>query len=171
MDSVKWDSPPSFLARPARAAERILLNQSSLADAVQQDVVKAGLVAQPDALQAGAPAVSQPENRSVLRLSGELATRPLLDQPELPVLTHLGGLRPTVVRLGVGWDGRVQHALLERTSGDSAADATALEIIRQVGFEVTTRLDPEQPTWGVATFYWATVPPVPAAEAATESAP
>jgi TonB family protein len=90
---------------------------------------------------------------TVLELSSSLQGRlpnpgPVLPRPVAGSLTEAG---VTLLRIGVDQDGRVQYALVEKSSGKSATDDLGMAALRRVRFESVS-----EPgiTWGQATIYW-----------------
>lgn len=111
------------------------------------------------------PALS-PAGRSELLVQGELATRRLLNPPELPSWPATDLLTNTVVQLRVTATGHVfTFALLPPGSGSAAADQFALNATRstrfaplpQTGNPLTSPA--ANLTEGTLLFVWHTVPP------------
>ena len=75
--------------------------------------------------------------------------------PELPVLTSPVPVRAVQVRVGVGADGLVRYALLDRSCGNETVDAQAVLLARQFRFEATQSGDSAL-AWGIMRFLWAT---------------
>jgi TonB family protein len=94
--------------------------------------------------------------QSTLHVEGALEQRGLQMRPELPAVTADAGLRPTRVRLAVAPDGRVRFVTLDRSCGNDAVDAQALDVAGRLHFEPASAADPLTLTWGVVKFYWAT---------------
>jgi hypothetical protein len=97
-------------------------------------------------------------NQSVFRVLGALEDRSVVNAPPLPTIQSLAPLMPTQIRVGVGADGLVLYALLNRSSGDDGVDAQALALARQFHFEAEHDGRPSSLTWGVLRFLWATQP-------------
>ncbi len=106
-----------------------------------------------------------------MRLDSGLQNRTLLKPAILPVVTHPSGLKPTRVRIGVSWDGRVRYALIEQGSGDPSADASAVEASRGMRFAPIQRPLSDAVSWALATCYWATTPPVAVESLEAETSP
>ena len=98
-------------------------------------------------------------NESVYRVLGTLENRSVVTAPSLSTINSLASLMPTQVRVGVNPDGLVLYALLDRSSGDDAVDAQALDIARQFRFEAEHVNNTPPLTWGVLRFLWATQSP------------
>ena len=98
-------------------------------------------------------------NQSVVRVLGPLEDRGIVHAPTLPTINNPTPLRPTQIRVGVGADGLVLYALLDRSSGDDGVDAQALTLARQIRFEAEQDSSAISLAWGVLRFLWATQPP------------
>jgi len=96
---------------------------------------------------------------STVQFDEQLESRRLLRPPALPVIASETALRPTVVRLAVGTDGTVVHAMLDRSCGNESADALALDVARQLRFAAPSETDRRGLLWGMARFLWATKMP------------
>jgi TonB family protein len=148
--------PPVELAllEPVAAGEMpVLLAQPPLPLAVQATAKKSPAapedIASPDeVVHAG--------TQSTVRVEGELASRELVQQPELPVVASGSALRRTRVRIAVTPDGRVQYVTLERSCGNESVDAQALELARQLRFVPSRSADPLALEWTTLRFNWAT---------------
>lgn len=121
------------------------------------------------AVQAAPPPLP---TRSVLRVEGSLAARPLAVPLELPAWPATELLRDSVVELAVAPSGEVVFATLLSVHGPKSteqqrADARALELARSARFRprpaesVSEPLSGGQLDWGTLVFQWHTVPPSP----------
>lgn len=111
------------------------------------------------------PALS-PTARSELQVQGELATRRLLNPPELPSWSATDLLTNTVVQLRVTAAGNVfTFALLPPGSGSAAADQFALNATRSARFAPLPQTGnplaspAANLTEGTLLFLWHTIPP------------
>jgi hypothetical protein len=150
----EWSIEPSYLAATKPATLRSLLAQDALPALVQSAAVKIEAETEEPAAEAQEPAM--PINQSVFRVIGPLESRQVIRAPELPVLTNQAALRPTRIRVGVAGDGLVRFAVPERLSGNETVDAQALELARQIRFELQADSSAETLTWGAVLFLWAT---------------
>jgi TonB family protein len=155
LQAQQWSVDPAYLEAQAPPVLPVLLAQPPVTATLQAAV---GMVAAPASEPAEPVAPAAVLNRSVFQLRAGLENRTVIKSPALPAVAHLGGLRPTMVRVGVGVDGLVKYATLERSSGSDWADARAMEAVRQLQFEPVTR-DGEQIQWGMMRFHWATTVP------------
>jgi len=156
--SLGWNQQPAFLDAAAPSEPRSLLEPTPLDTAVLSAAEKTqALSEEPDNGEAAAPLV--PVNQSVFRVLGPLERRVIVSAPTLPMVNSPMPLRPTQVRVGVGADGLVLYALLDRSSGDDGVDAQALALAHQVRFEAEHDNDSISLTWGVLRFLWAAQPP------------
>ncbi|HEY1662723.1 MAG TPA: hypothetical protein VGI03_09920 [Verrucomicrobiae bacterium] len=91
---------------------------------------------------------------STLRVDGDLARRPWIAAPRLPLWIDNDVLQPAVVQVLVNPEGDVaSEVLLPPGSGLDAADQKALEIARGLHF-----VRAAHPTFGNLTFNWQTAP-------------
>lgn len=118
-------------------------------------------VSVPVALEIGAPA---PTNSS-LRIVGKLASRRLLNPPELKSYTAADLLTNTVAQVWVNADGQVFSATLLTSSTLPEADQEALKIARTARFE-PVRQTPTALTLGLLIFEWRNQSPSAAAKPA-----
>ena len=150
---LEVEVPPSF---------QPLLEQASLADAVQSSLEKAPAESE-EVTETGSGPPPEVSNRSVLRVVESIDNRSMLESAELPTITSETPLRPTRVRIAVAADGTVRYAVLDRSSGSGAAaaqaDAQALELAQRIRFEPQKAADAMALTWGVVKFIWATTSP------------
>jgi len=146
--------PPAFLPATSGMPVPVLLPQKELGDLVsaglEQTVVSGG----DDEPDATLPAVV-PVTNTVVQIDGALAHRPVWQLPTLPASTADVAVRRTRVLIAVSPDGRVRHAVLDRSSLNEALDQRAVELARQIMFEPVAGVDPLAVTWGVARFLWA----------------
>lgn len=153
-----WTAPPSLLPLPEQdlgAAFRAFAatNQNGTARILAQAPPKPSL-----------PTVARIQvgpRRSMLRLTGELAGRRLLTQPELSSQPSAELLTNSVVQAAVDADGRVGPAVVLTRSGSTQADQDALHFARQARFEPLPAQDggnSRRQTWGSFIFEWHTVP-------------
>jgi len=147
--------PSAFLAPLAGQEPPTLLPQTPL-----RDVVQAGLErpAFDVADELPRPAVGRPATNSVFQVEGVLAHRRMLQAPVVPLAPAMITVRRTGVRLAVGADGRVRHAVLDRSCGNEALDTEAVELTRQLRFEPQASADALAVTWGTVRFIWANAP-------------
>ena len=111
-----------------------------------------------------APVVSTPEvtfepilpRQSVLKINGDLASRPTLSLPMVPAIPCNDVIRPTRVQAVVDADGNVVSSVLLESSEFTDADRKALELARQIRFAPAT-----QTVIGELIFTWHTVPVTP----------
>jgi hypothetical protein len=102
--------------------------------------------------------------KSELRVTGELADRPIVTPVVLPSIANADLLEKTVVQILVDAKGWVRSQVLLATSGMRQADHIALEIARALRFQSLaqpTRVETESPpalTRGELVFQWHTVP-------------
>jgi TonB family protein len=101
--------------------------------------------------------------QSSLTVTGELGTRKLLVNPALPLWPVAGTLRPTQVTVAVDASGDIFSAVVEKSSGDAAADEHALRAIQQLRFSPSAQRTPKSPigselTWGTVIWRWQTTP-------------
>lgn len=99
------------------------------------------------------PADTKPA--TTLSFDPALTARVIQPLPSLPkqsssLLTEAGA---TILRLGIGPDGRVAHALIEQSCGKAAVDAVALQTLRKTHFQPATGQNPAL-AWGQVTVYW-----------------
>lgn len=140
--------PPQELPLPE------LLPAPALAARVEAGIERLALPVGDADEEAPLPAVT-PLTESVVQVLGALATRRLVVVPALPRVAAEAPARRSRVWIGVGADGRVRHAVLERASGNETLDRQAVELARQLEFERVIGADPLAVTWGVARFVWA----------------
>ena len=96
---------------------------------------------------------------SPLALTGPIAgSLACGEDPTLPVPFAPVPVKRTRVLIAVGNDGAVRHAVLDRSCGNEALDAEAVQLCRQLRFEAEAGLDPLAVTWGAARFVWALAP-------------
>ncbi|MEI7732378.1 MAG: hypothetical protein WCO56_22595 [Verrucomicrobiota bacterium] len=105
-------------------------------------------------------------NCSRLHLTSEWTARRLLTQPQLPSWPNSEVLKSSVVLVGVSAEGHVANAVLVAESGLKTADATALELTRQLRFDATPETlfvsglaDARPLQFGRVVFQWLTVAP------------
>ena len=150
-----WDDQPAFLADRPMEALRSLLEPTPVDAAVLSAAEKTpALSEEANDNEAIEPPVSI--NQSVLRVLSALEDRGITYTPPLPIIASSGPIRPTQVRVGVGADGLVLYALLDRSCGDEAVDAQALALARQLRFEAERDSSSASLAWGVLRFLWAT---------------
>ena len=159
--NLGWNEQPAFLSDRPMDALRSLLEPTPVDAAVLSAAEKTpALSEEPNDNEAVEPPVSI--NQSVLRVLSALEDRGVTYIPPLPVITSSGPIRPTQVRVGVGADGLVLYALLDRTdrtSGDETVDAQALVLAHQIRFEAERDSSSTSVAWGVLRFLWATQGP------------
>jgi hypothetical protein len=156
--NLGWNEQPAFLADRPMDALRSLLEPTPVDAAVLVAAEKTPALSEESNDN---EAIESPVsiNQSVLRVLSALEDRGITYSPPLPIITSAGPIRPTQVRVGVGADGRVLYALLDRTdrtSGDETVDTQALALARQVRFEAERDSSSTSLAWGVLRFLWAT---------------
>jgi hypothetical protein len=155
--NLGWNEQPAFLAAKPMDALRSLLEPTPVDAAVLSAAEKTPAFSEEsNDNEAIEPPVSI--NQSVLRVVSPLEDRGITYTPPLPIITSSGTVRPTQVRVGVGSDGLVLYALLDRTdrtSGDETVDAQALALARQIRFEAEHDSRSASVAWGVLRFLWA----------------
>lgn len=90
---------------------------------------------------------------STLRLEGDLARRPLLDQIFVPSPACNDVIAPTVIQALVDAAGHIVSTVVLTSSGLDSADQRALELARAARF-----FPAAEPTMGRIVFIWHTVP-------------
>jgi hypothetical protein len=156
--NLGWNEQPAFLAERPMDALRSLLEPTPVDAAVFAAAEKTPALSEESNDN---EAIESPVsiNQSVLRVLSALEDRGITYTPPLPIITSSVPIRPTQVRVGVGADGLVLYALLDRTdrtSGDEAVDAQALALARQIRFEADHDNSSTSLAWGVVRFLWAT---------------
>lgn len=96
--------------------------------------------------------------------SGELTSRKLLSKLEIPLWPAANSIRSTTIAVAVDASGNVFSAVVERSSGDAAADQQALVFARDLRFAPSPSRQPASPigadlTWGIFRILWQTTPP------------
>lgn len=159
--NLGWNEQPAFLAAQPTEIPGSLLEPTPVDMAVQSSAQKTPALSEEsndnEAIEAPVSI-----NQSVLRVLSALEDRGVTYTPPLPIINSSVPIRPTQVRVGVGADGLVLYAMLDRadrTSGDEAADAQALALARQVRFEAERDSSSTSLAWGVLRFLWATQEP------------
>ena len=152
-----WRLGPAFVAAPTAGEFRALLDEPPLAALVQATAEKAAVEA-PEPTNETIELPPWP-NQSVLRVVAGLEERAILKPVALPTVVSDTALRPTLVRVGVGADGLVRYAILERGCGNDAVDVRGLELTRQIRWELLSADAPSTLDWGMVEFFWATQPP------------
>jgi hypothetical protein len=156
--NLGWNQQPAFLSPAPPSEPRSLLEPTPLDAAVLSAAEKTEPISEePSDGDATAPLVSV--NQSVFRVLGPLERRVVVNAPALPEINNPTPLRPTQIRVGVGADGLVLYALLDRSSGDDGVDAQALALAHRIRFEAEQDSSPVSLAWGVLRFLWATQPP------------
>jgi TonB family protein len=107
--------------------------------------------------------VGQMATQTVMTVKGDLSRRSWETTPRWPVRTNSDPLRPTVIEVAVNPRGDVLVPTLLFSSGDKAADAAALETIRQAKFKPLAGTPDDSLTWGRLLIQWVTAPPQAAA--------
>lgn len=110
------------------------------------------------------PQVAAPEvaiepmlpQRSVLKIKGDLATRPTVSLPTVPAIPYNDVIRPSRVQAVVDGDGNVISTVLLESSEFADADRKALELARQIRFAPANKT-----VIGELIFTWHTVPVTP----------
>jgi hypothetical protein len=166
--TLGWNEEPAFLDATVPDAPRSLLEPAPLADAVLTDAEKNPAQSEESA-ELTPSSVSV--NASVFRVLGPLEERGVVHAPDLPVLSSPTPIRPAQVRVGVGADGFVRYALLDRSCGSEAVDAQALLLARQIRFEPDVNPASTALAWGIVRFSWATEAPAVANSESTTAQP
>jgi hypothetical protein len=149
-----WDEQPAFLAVRQMETPGSLLEPTPVDTAVLSAAEKTPALSEESFdNEAVEPPISI--NQSVLRVLSTLEDRGVTYLPPLPTINSSGPVRPTQVRIGVGGDGLVLYALVDRSCGDEAVDAQALALARQVRFEAGHDDRATSLAWGVLRFLWA----------------
>jgi len=152
-----YDEPPEFLK----------LNPETLATTFQE-FVQTNRIApyapdfKPELQLATPPLTDEPSStRSTWHITGELASRPLLAAPTLPVLAYNDVLPPSRVQVQVDAAGFVASLVplppenaVEAKERAEAGETNALRIARQLRFAPAA-----QAAFGEIIFNWHTVPP------------
>ena len=147
-----------------------LLNLAPLAEAVRTVVNKAAAAAE-DRDEPNPIEPSVITTQSTLRVYGDLAGRTVVQRPTLPTINSATPLRPTQVRAGVGVDGTVRYAMLQRSCGNESVDGQALALTREICFELRDRPQANPLSWGLLRFSWATAAPAVATNGAPVAPP
>jgi TonB family protein len=154
---AEWDSKPAYLDPNAPKTMPPLLNLEPLSQSVLSATEKMPGRSEETEADSYEPPVAV--NQSVFRVGGTLEARAVLRAPQLPTISNESSLRPTRVRIAVAADGLVRYATVERPSGNDAADARAVELVRQIRFEPQEANASDSLTWGVVRILWATEAP------------
>jgi hypothetical protein len=149
-----WNEQPAFLAVRAVETPGSLLEPTPVDAAVLSAAEKTPAFSE-ESNDNEAVELPISINQSVLRILSALEDRSVTYLPSLPTINSSGPIRPTQVRVGVGADGLVLYALLDRSCGDEAVDVQALALARQVRFEVGRDDRAASLAWGVLRFLWA----------------
>jgi len=152
-----WNEEPAYLGATPLKPPPSLLEPEPLAIAALSAAKKGP--AQPEGSDSETITPPVTVNESVFRVLGTLEDRGVIHAPELPVLSSPTPIRPAQVRVGVGTDGLVRYALLDRSCGNDAVDAQALQFARQIRFEPEGSGVSPTLAWGVVRLLWATQAP------------
>ena len=152
-----WNEQPAYLDATPPDAPRSLLEPVPLAAAALSTAEKNPAQSEESDREPTAPPVTV--NESVFRILGLLEDRGVIHAPELPVLNGPTPIRPAQVRVGVGADGLVCYAFLDRSCGNETVDAQALRLAQQIRFEAEANSVSPIVSWGVVRFLWATQAP------------
>ena len=163
-----WNEEPAYFDAAPTNAPRTLLEPVPLATAALTTAEKTPARSEETVDEPISPPVTV--NESAFRVLGSLEDRAVIHGPELPVLNSPTPIRPAQVRVGVGSDGTVCYALLDRSCGDDTADAQALQLARQIRFEPEENSVSPNVSWGVIRFLWATQAPPAATNTETVAA-
>jgi TonB family protein len=153
----EWQIEPAFLDVTRPGEFQSLLPQPSVWQSLQGAARKMSPESETAApVNGGEPAVVV--TSSVFRADGALAGRAIVGMPALPTIQNATPLRSTRLRVAVEPAGMVRFVVLERSSGNEAADSRAVELARQVRFEplADAGLEGEALMWGVMKCFWAT---------------
>jgi TonB family protein len=90
---------------------------------------------------------------TTMRITGDLATRPLLQGVTLPALRYNDVVEPTTVQALVDAAGNVVSAVVLKPNGDPDADQQAVRLTSRLRFAPAPDL-----TFGVITYTWHTIP-------------
>jgi hypothetical protein len=157
--TFRWTEPPGELPRPAvaelGATFRQFMQTNRLAAPKLNFKLPPKLSEVTMAFDNGLPQVT------TLQISGDLATRPRLNQIALPSWPLNDVLPPSQVQVLVAETGNVVSAILlpdnlEAAAHDDDADQQALQLARQLRFAPASR-----PMLGQLIFNWHTVPTNP----------
>ena len=152
-----WNEKPAYLDVQPPDAPPSLLKPVSPAVAVLSAAEKTPAQSAETDNEVITPPVTV--NESVFHVLGALENRGVIQAPELPVLNSPTPIRSAQVRVGVGADGLVRYALLDRSCGDETVDAQALSLAQRMRFEAEQSGDSTTLAWGVVRFLWALQPP------------
>jgi hypothetical protein len=151
--NLDWNQEPAYLDAKQPEPLRSLLEPVPLAAAALSASEKNPALSEEPENEMTGPA--EIVNASVFRVLGPLEDRGVIRAPELPVLASPVPVRAVQVRVGVGPDGLVRYALLDRSCGSEVVDAQAVLLARQFRFEATQSGDSAL-VWGIVRFLWAT---------------
>jgi hypothetical protein len=155
--STEWNLEPSYLDWTAPRTFDTLLEQEPLLEAVQSSVEKPPT--EPELIPDGSlPQAVTPQNISVIKTGGGISRRSIVSQPALSTISATAPLRPTRLLVAVASDGTIRYSELERSCGDEAVDARALDLTREIRFNVQLTSDMGALDWGTLRFLWAVVP-------------
>jgi len=152
-----WNQKPAYLDATPSTPPPSLLEPVPLATAALSAAEKSPAQSEESVGEITTPPVTV--NESVFHVLGELENRGVVHPPELPVLNSPTPVRPTQVRVGVGTDGLVRYALLDRSCGNDAVDIQALQFAREIRFEAEGAGVTPTLAWGLVRFLWATQAP------------
>jgi len=130
----------------------LLLASSPLRDAVRAAAQKPE-ASFPEPVPDG---IAPSAGHSTIQFDQRLESFRLLNAPALPVIDSETALRPAVVRVAIGPDGTVAHAVLDRSCGNDNADTLALDAARRLRFALSVETDRRTLLWGTARILWAT---------------
>lgn len=169
LPSFGWTEPPPFLPPQTNSLGAIF---NEFMQTNQFAAIKLNLKPEPRLSAAIVPAVSILPTHSTMRVTGDLASRRLLNPIEVPSLTYNDVIAPSRVQVLVNASGNVvSDVLLDGSAYDMAdqydpADQLALKLARTAQFSPTNRL-----TFGELIFHWHTKPESVTATNAPASAP
>ncbi|MCF7708509.1 MAG: hypothetical protein K9N52_06395 [Verrucomicrobia bacterium] len=100
------------------------------------------------------------QTQTVVRVEGELSGREVLTRTEYPAWRGTDVLDSTVFNVAVDNNGAVFSVRAVSSSGSAAADARAMEYVKQLRFAPVFGADDETALcWGRMNFLWAVLPP------------
>jgi len=152
-----WTEPPRWLARDLNELGRL---PAALPLAPAPPAVAEAVPVVPAAVSIP---TGRLQTRSLVRVEGDLASRPLARPLELPSWETTDVLQPSTVQVLVRGDGSVVSATLLTRSGLPAADQRALDLARAARFApLASPADAQRFQWGQFVFVWHALEPAPA---------
>jgi len=148
-----WESAPAFLEAQNPRPFRSFVDLPKLADDLQEDAEKL----EGESHESFPELVELPPgiDQTVVKFLGAIALRTVIQYPSLPTAKSHTPLRPTQVRIAVDPEGTVRFAMVDRSCGNQNIDQEALQISKNIRFDVQTINNDGMLTWGIAKFLWA----------------